>query len=229
MLAVAAMACAAQPAGRAGEAAAGGVIFTCTAPDGRRLTSDRPIPACRGVEQRVLNRDGSLLRIVPPATSAEERAARELEERREAAQRREQLDAARRDRNLLQRFPDDAAHQRARESALETVRLALRASEQRLADLLRERGPLLSEAEFYPDRELPLSLRQRFAANDAAQAAQRHAIDTHLAEIERIDRVYDAELQRLRRLWAGAAPGSIAPAAPTPSTPLPVSAPGSGR
>jgi len=209
-----------QPAGRSG--AAGGVIFTCTAPDGRRLTSDRPIAACRGVEQRVLNPDGSLQRIVPPTLSAEERAAREADERREAALRRAQLDAARRDRNLLQRFPDEVAHQRAREAALETVRLALRASEQRLQDLQRERQPLIDETEFYPNRELPPALRQRLAANDAAQSAQRQAIETHRSELDRISGGYDAELQRLRRLWAGAAPGSLAPAPPTP---VPVSVP----
>lgn len=234
-LALAALAAAAQPAGSAGRGAGGDVIFTCTAPDGRRLTSDRPIPACRGVEQRVLNPDGSLQRIVPPTMTAEERAAREAQERREAAQRRAQLDAARRDRNLLQRFPDEAAHQRARESALATVHLALRASEQRLQDLQRERQPLLDESEFFPNRELPAALRQRLAANDAAQAAQRQAIETHRSELARINGGYDAELQRLRRLWAGAAPGSVpmtpmasSPPAPPP-VPTPVSVPVPGR
>jgi hypothetical protein len=224
LAALVALAASAQPAAGSGRSgAASGVIFTCTAPDGRRLTSDRPIAACRGVEQRVLNPDGSLQRIVPPATTAEERAAREAQERQEAAQRRAQLDAARRDRNLLQRYPDEAAHQRARESALETVRLALRASEQRLQDLQRERQPLIDETEFYPNRELPPALRQRLAANDAAQAAQRHAIETHRAELDRLSGIYDAELHRLRRLWAGAAPGSLAPAQPL--TPTPVSVP----
>ena len=31
-------------------------------------------------------------------------------------------------------------------------------------------------------------------------------------ELERINKLYDAELDRLRRLWAGAPPGSLGPA-----------------
>ena len=50
-------------------------IYTCTTPDGRRLTSDRPIPECQSREQRVLNSDGSVRKMVPPAMSPEEQSA----------------------------------------------------------------------------------------------------------------------------------------------------------
>ncbi len=205
----------------AAHAQTAGAIYTCTAPDGQRLTSDRPIPACRSVEQRVLNRDGSLRQIVPPTLTAEELVIKEAEERRLAAQRQAQLDAVRRDRNLKQRYPDEAAHQRAREAALDAVRLALRSSEQRLQELQREREPLVAETEFYVGRELPATLRHKIEANEAAQQAQRNAIATHRAEIDRINGVYDVELERLRKLWAGAQPGSLGPMR---STTVPVAA-----
>ena len=199
----------------------GNPIYTCTLPDGRRMTSDRLIAACSGVEQRVLNRDGSLREVIPPSLTADERARQEAQQRREAQQRQAQMDAVRRDRNLMSRFPDEAAHQRAREAALAPVLAALRSSEQRLEALQRERKPLLDETEFYKDRELPDKLRQQLAANDAAAEAQRHAIETHRAELDRINGNYDAELARLRKLWAGAAPGSLAT---TPSATVPVAA-----
>lgn len=213
MLAAAAQA---QPA-----ASAPGAIYTCTTPDGRRLTSDRPLPECKGVEQRQLNRDGSLRRVLPPTLTAEEAALQEAEERRLAVLRQAQMDAMRRDRNLKARYPDEAAHQRARESALDAVRSALASTETRLIDLQREREPLIVETEFYVGRPLPDKLRQQLDANEAATAAQRSAILTHRAEIDRINRFYDAELERLRRLWAGAAPGSLGP---MPSTAVPVAA-----
>ena len=53
--------------------AASPTIYTCSTPDGRRLTSDRPIPECQSREQRVLNSDGSVRRMLPPAMSPEER------------------------------------------------------------------------------------------------------------------------------------------------------------
>lgn len=200
-------------------------IFTCVTTDGRRHTSDRPIAACRGVEQRELNSDGSLRRIIPPTLTAEERAAKDAEERRLAAVRQAQLDAVRRDRNLKSRYPDEAAHQRAREAALDTVRGALRSAEQRLEELRRERQPLQNETEFYVGRELPAKLRHQLEANAAAAEAQRSAITAHQAELDRITGLYDAELDRLRKLWAGAPPGSLGP---MPSTAVPVSANGRG-
>jgi hypothetical protein len=190
-------------------------IFTCIDSQGRRLTADRPIPACADREQQVLNRDGSLRRIHPPSLTAEERAAREAQERVLAQQRAAHAEAVRRDRNLLMRYPDEPSHQRAREAALDTVRLAMRATENRMRDLEQERKPLEAESEFFIGREMPARLRAQINAVDAATAAQYEAAAQQRAELGRINRLYDIELERLRRLWAGAAPGSMG-ALPSP-------------
>lgn len=186
-------------------------IYTCTDAQGRKLTSDRPIAECTAREQRVLNADGSLRQVLPPTLTAEERAAREAQEHRLAQQRASQADALRRDRNLLQRYPNEDKHQQARQVALEPVRLAIKASERRLASLAQERKRLDDEAEFYRGRAVPASLRQQLDANDATVEAQRAATRNQEAELDRINALYDAELERLRRLWAGAAPGSLPP------------------
>ena len=127
----------------------------------------------------------------------------------------------RRDRNLMARYPDEAAHQRAREAALDTVRLAIRASALRLKRSRIERKPLLDEAEFYVGKPLPALLEAQIDANDAAVEAQRSAMLTQEAELVRINRLYDAELERLRQLWAGAPPGSLGPVASAPADPRP--------
>ena len=202
----------AAPAVPAGGASSAG-IYTCTAPDGRRLTSDRPIPECNAREQRVLNSDGSLRKMVPPQLTAEERAEKEARDRKAEVERLQQLDAVRRDRNLMSRYPDETSHNKAREAALDTVRLAMKTSENRVAELAVERKPLLAEAEFYKGKHLPPKLKQDLDSNDAAAEAQRTAIQNQQAELERINRLYDAELARLRRLWAGAAPGTVADSA----------------
>ena len=89
-------------------------IYSCVDAQGRRLTSDRPIPACVSREQRVLNSDGSVQRVLPPTLTAEERAERDAAERKAELARAAQADAVRRDRNLMARFPDEAAHHKAR-------------------------------------------------------------------------------------------------------------------
>lgn len=213
MLAWAALcALAAVPPARAQEAKPAG-IYTCTDANGKRLTSDRPIRECLAREQLLLNRDGSVRQRIPPSMTAEERAEYEARERARAEQRAAIADAGRRDRNLLQRYPNEASHQRAREQALNTVRLAIRASEQRLRALEVERRPLEQEAEFYEGRQLPPKLKQALDANDAAAIAQRDANTNQQAELGRVNRLYDIELERLRRLWAGAPPGSLGPLA----------------
>jgi hypothetical protein len=206
--------------------AAGG-IYTCVDDRGRRLTSDRPIAECIAKEQQILNRDGSLRAIHPPTLTADERAEKEARERAAAEARAQQADAARRDRNLMARYPNEAAHQKSREAALDTVRAAQRSSELRLRDLAAERKPLLAELEFYAGRQPPAKLKSALDANDAAVEALKQAAAGREAEVARINRFYDIELDRLRRLWDGATPGTLGPMpSATPSAPpRPTSAP----
>jgi hypothetical protein len=205
--------CCAMPGWAQAPASTAAGIYTCIDPQGRRLTSDRPITDCSGREQRVLNRDGSVQRVVPPTLTADERAEHEAAERRAEVARAAQADAVRRDRNLVARFPNEAAHRKSREAALDTVRLAMKTTELRVRELAAERKPLLDEAEFYKGRPMPGRLKQQFDANDAGVDAQRQAAATQEAELVRINKLYDLELERLRLLWAGARPGSLPPVA----------------
>ncbi len=186
-------------------------IYTCVDDKGKRITSDRPIPECTAKEQRVLNKDGSLKAVHPPTLTADERSEKEAKEKKEAEARAAQADAVRRDRNLKARYPSEESHAKAREAALDSVRLAIKNSEQRLKDLTAERKPLLDEAEFYVGKPLPAKLRQAIDANDAATEAQRSSMANQQAEMVRINKFYDSELDRLRRLWAGAQPGTLGP------------------
>jgi hypothetical protein len=184
-------------------------IYSCVDANGKKLTSDRPIVECTNREQKLHNTDGSLRKIVPPTPTADERAAAEADERRADAERAARQEAVRRDRNLLMRFPDEPAHRRAREAALDDVRKAVRTSEDRLKALAAERKPLLDEAEFYAGRALPAKIKQALDANDASVEAQRVLVANQQEEMARINKAFDVELARLKRLWAGASPGSM--------------------
>ncbi|MDP9045798.1 MAG: hypothetical protein M3O01_13435, partial [Pseudomonadota bacterium] len=189
----------------------GSLIYSCYDAGGKRITRDRPIPECIAREQRVLNPDGSLNRVIPPTMTAEESALAEERSHATEVERVRQRDAQKRDQNLLARFPNEAAHNRAREQALEDVRKSLRTSEQRLSTLAKERKPLLDEAEFYVGKPLPLKLKLALDANDASVDAQRTLMQNQKLEIVRIDKNFDDELERLRRLWSDARPGSMGP------------------
>ena len=195
------------------QSASSGQVFTCVNAAGRTLTSDRLIADCMDREQRVLARDGTVLRVVPPSLTAEERIAKDERDRKLAEEKKAKEEAVRRDRLLIQRFPNEAEHQKARDAALEDIRAVMTASQNRIAELARERKPLNEEAEFYKGKALPPQLKQQIDANDAAVSAQRDAQANQQAEIERIGKRFDGELAHLKRLWGGAAPGSLVSAA----------------
>jgi Domain of unknown function (DUF4124) len=192
-------------------------IYSCVDSNGRRLTSDRPIPECSAREQRMLNADGSVSRIVPPTMTADELVEHEAKKRQEAAERVARQDAIRRDRNLINRFPNESAHDKAREAALDDVRKGVKFSEDRLEELEKARKPLQDETEFYAGKKLPAQLKQKLDANEALASAQRSLIQNQKDEILRINKLYDVELARLRKLWSGAAAGSLPDDAPPPT------------
>lgn len=192
--------------------------------NGKKLVSDRVIPECSNVEQRELNADGSLKRIHRPTLTDDERADNERIEREKEAKRAAMNDAIRRDRNLTQRFPDEAAHKKAREKALDDLRISVKNSEARIAALMKEKKTLSEEAEFYPKpMALPNLLKQRVDANDALLEAQKSLAQNQQIDVARINALYDAELARLKKLWAGAPAGSLGPlpqSAPVPTAKL---------
>lgn len=195
-------------------AASAATIYTCIDGNNKRLTSDRPIPECTAREQRMLNADGSTKKVVPPTMTADERVEAEARERERAARRAAELDAVRRDRNLRTRYPNEASHQKARVAALDDFKRTLLLSEKRLEALAAEKKPLLEEAEFYVGRTMPTRLKQQLDGIDATTEAQRALIQNQQAETQRINATFDAELARLRQLWAGARPGSLGPMTP---------------
>lgn len=197
-----------------GSAWAAPTIYSCDDGKGHKLTSDRPIQECLDREQRLLNRDGSHRDTVPPRMNAEEQAVFEEQQRVKQAQEAARKDAVRRDRNLMLRFPNEAVHNKGRVAALDDLRKAIAISEKRVAELQADRKALMTEAEFFKGKPLPFKLRSRVEDNEATQQAQRDIIANQKAEMVRINALYDAELARLRRLWAGAPLGSV----PTPAS-----------
>lgn len=202
-------------------------IYQCVDASGKRLTADRPIAACNDLVQRELNSDGSLKRVIQPTMTIEQRNAVEARERAEHTKRMANDEEVRRNQTLLLRFPNPAAHNAARQSALHDARRAVQFSEDRLVTLAAERKPLLEDIEFFVGKPLPAKLKRSLDANDAATDAQRSLLQIQQEEVLRVSTNFDAEFERLKRVWASAPPGATAvvPESTAPS----VTAAGSAR
>ncbi len=179
-------------------------IYTCVDAQGRRLTSDRPIPECLDREQRELLPSGTLKRVVPPAMTAEERAKQEARQRAEAEQQARINEERRRERALMSRYPNQASHDKARDDALEQVDEVMAAVARRQVELDKQRGEIAAEMEFYKrdPSKAPAWLKKRLEENTQQTASQAQHLADQNAEKARINARFDEELVRLKALWA---------------------------
>ena len=98
-----------------------GGIYTCVDANGRKLTSDRPIAACIDREQKILNPSGTVRGNIAPALTPQELAAQEQKDQLLAQERNRKDEEKRRDRALLVRYPNRAAHDEERVEALKQI------------------------------------------------------------------------------------------------------------
>ena len=203
---------------------ASGGIYTCVDRNGRRLTADRPIAECLDREQRELGPSGTVRRQIGPSLSEQERAAQEVQRRKEAEARARALEERRRERALTARYPDKPTHDVERAAAIQLVDDVTAIAEKRLAELAQQRKAFDVEMEFYKKdpAKAPLSLRRKIAENEESIAEQQRFIAGQDQEKRRVHQRFDVELAQLRKLWdaqrmpvSGATPATdaVAPAA----------------
>ncbi|MBL7091663.1 DUF4124 domain-containing protein [Acidovorax sp.] len=199
-------------------------IYTCVDRNGRRLTADRPIAECLDREQRELGPSGIVRRQIGPSLTEQERAAQEVQRRKEAEARARELEDRRRERALTARYPDKATHDAERAAAIQLVDDVTATAEKRLVELAQQRKAFDVEMEFYKKdpNKAPMSLRRKIAENEDSIAEQQRFIAGQDQEKRRVHQRFDVELAQLRKLWeaqrmpsTGAVPASDATPAAT--------------
>ncbi len=186
-------------------------VYTCIDRHGRRITSDRPIADCVDREQRVLDHTGTERRRIGPTLTEHERAAQEVQRRKEAEERARIAEERRRERVLTARYPDEATHQAEREAAIGLVEEVIVVAHKRIQALKAERRRMDVELEFYRGdlAKAPPKLQRQIAENEADQAEQQRFLAAQDLEKRRIHQRFDAELAQLRQLWAAQRASSV--------------------
>jgi hypothetical protein len=187
-------------------AAAGGAqaqFYSCVDAKGNRLTSDRPIMECLDREQQRYDGSGSKRGTLGPSLTPLERAAQEEKARREAEQRARQAELRQRDRVLVGRYPDEAAHKRERQASLARIDEAIKTGEAKKAALEKQRKALEADIKASADDVVKTGrLRRAMTQNDEHQAALERLFNAQEEERQRIVKRFDEELARLKVLWA---------------------------
>lgn len=187
----------------AGGSAWAGSIFTCVDSKGNRYTSDRPIAACMDREQRELNSNGTLKRLVPPSYTAQERAEAEAKQQAEAAEQTRLKEEKRRKRALLTRYPNQAAHDRVRADALEQADAVIEAVNAHGEQLDKQRAKIDDELQFYKNdmSKAPAWLMRQRKDNNEQRQKQSQELQAKEAERAALVQRYDQELAELKTLW----------------------------
>lgn len=179
-------------------------IYTCVDAHGRRITADRPIAECLDREQRELSPSGAVRRQIAPSYTEQERAALEAKRLKEAEELSRAAEEKRRDRALVARYPDQAAHDAGRREAVAQVEDVIAAAKKRITEVQKQRKTLDAEMEFYKKdpSKAPAKLRYQLTENEGLLQGQQRFIAQQEQEKVRIHQRFDAELAQLQKLWA---------------------------
>jgi hypothetical protein len=184
---------------------AGAQLYVCTDARGRTITGDRPPPECADRPVRELRSDGSVRRVIEPPLTAEQKAAREAEAKRQREEAEKQRAQMRRDLALLETYASETEIEETRNRALGSRQQLIDRAVKRLAEHEREKKKLDNEAEFYAKRQMPDKLKRAFEANATLMRSEQKIIDDVRADMDRVNARFDAELKRWRELVSSGA------------------------
>lgn len=175
-------------------------IFCCNNEAGRQVCGDVLPSACYGRAYRELGYTGRTARTVEAPLTGEQRAQRAAEEQRRSEQERLLNEQRRKDQALLNTYGSEKDIEIMRSRAERDLATAIRAAEERIAEIRRQRKKFEDEAEFYRKRQLPADVAKGLRDSDQEIRAQESVIESKKKDLEAIRLKYDEDLRRFVEL-----------------------------
>jgi hypothetical protein len=182
--------------------------YRCVTKGGRKYYGSTIPQQCTGELVEALSAQGMVLFRIEPPLTPEQRAAKEVEERKAAEADAEKHEAAkaaevqaRRDRALLQTYADEGDIERVRQRALASNRQAAQQVEARIAQLKQRQEKLVKEAATYKDpNDVPEKVTQDVKAVAYDLSLQEQLLESRRNEAAEINARYDEEKRKYREL-----------------------------
>jgi hypothetical protein len=184
-----------------GAAAQAPSIYTCRDHSGKTVTSDRPIPDCAGV-MRELSPSGAVKREIAPPLTPEQQRQKDADDRARRAADEAAREQRRRDTALLMAYQNEDQIEAARKRALADANDSIKTSQERLADLEREKKALVQEGEAYKGKPVPPLYQRKVDDNQALIDDEERAVKQRQGDMERVNQRYDDDRKRFRELTA---------------------------
>jgi hypothetical protein len=182
--------------------------YRCVTKGGRKYYGSTIPQQCTGELVEALSAQGMVLFRIEPPLTPEQRAAKEVEERKAAEADAEKHEAAkaaevqaRRDRALLQTYADEEDIERVRQRALASNRQAAQQVEARIAQLKQRQEKLVKEAATYKDpNDVPEKVTQDVKAVAYDLSLQEQLLESRRNEAAEINARYDEQKRKYREL-----------------------------
>ena len=197
--------------------AQGRKTYCCTDANGRQACSDVLPQQCYGRAYREINAQGVTIRRVDAPLTAEQRAARDAEARKAKEEEARRMEQDRRNRALLATYTSEQDIDLTRDRAVADIRKSIKATQEKQAELAKQKQKLDAEAEFYRKSPMPPQLQAQIRDNDTEMKVHQAAIDDRHKEIEAVKARYESEKLRYRELTQKKTGGKAEPSVPPPA------------
>lgn len=175
-------------------------ILCCQDDTGKQVCGDTLPAVCYGRGYRELGDSGRTARVIAPPLTAEQRAQRAAEERRKKEEERLINEQRRKDQALLNTYGSEKDIEAMRNRAERDLTAAIKAANERIAEIRNRRKKFEDEAEFYPHRKLPADIVKGLRDADYEIQAQELVIEAKKKDQENIRQKYDDDLRRFVEL-----------------------------
>ena len=183
-----------------GASFAGPRIYCCHDDSGKQVCGDILPSVCYGRAYRELGDSGRTSRLVDAPLTVEQRGQRAAEEQRRKEQERVLNEQRRMDQALLNTYASEKDIEIMRSRAERDLTMAIKAAEERIAEIRKQRKKFEDEAEFYRNRQLPAEVAKGLRDADYEIGAQESVIESKKRDQETMRAKYDEDLRRFRDL-----------------------------
>jgi hypothetical protein len=159
-----------------------------------------------------LNRQGLTVKKIEPAQTPEQRKAIDAEAERKREEAKQQQEAARRDRALLDSYTTESDIDLAKNRSLKTIATALQSAQAYSAQLTKRKNELLANKAALGAKPVPANLERELASLDAELGRQVELIERKQRDQVTITAKYDLDKARWQAL-KGATSASGTPVA----------------
>lgn len=179
---------------------AGPRIYCCHDDSGKQVCGDILPSVCYGRAYRELGDSGRTSRLVDAPLTVEQRAQRAAEEQRRKEQERVLNEQRRMDQALLNTYASEKDIEIMRSRAERDLTAAIKAADERIAEIRKQRKKFEDEAEFYRNRPLPADVAKGLRDANYEIGAQESVIESKKRDQETMRAKYDEDLRRFREL-----------------------------